>query len=52
MFQALAKGDQEGAKAALKETNSLANSINLKIAEICRLREDAAGNRWKKGEAS
>ncbi|MEA3005073.1 MAG: Four helix bundle sensory module for signal transduction, partial [Acidobacteriaceae bacterium] len=43
VFQALAKGDQEGAMAALKKTNSLANSINLKIAEICRLREDAAG---------
>jgi len=52
VFQALAKGDQEGAKAALKETNSLANSINLKIAEICRLREDAAGKSRLKGEAS
>src|SRR3984893_11973352 len=41
VFQALEKGDQEGAKAALKETNSLANSMNLTIAQICRLREDA-----------
>jgi methyl-accepting chemotaxis protein len=43
VFQSLANGDQGAAKAALKETNSLANSINLTIAEICRLREDAAG---------
>jgi methyl-accepting chemotaxis protein len=52
VFQALAKGDQEGAKAALKQTNSLANSINLMIAEICRLREDAAGKSRLKSEAS
>jgi methyl-accepting chemotaxis protein len=52
VFQALGKGDQEGAKAALKETNSLANSINLKIAEICRLREDAARKSRLQGEAS
>jgi methyl-accepting chemotaxis protein len=52
VFQALAKGDQEGAKAALKETNSLANSINLTIAEICRLREDAAGKSRLESQAS
>jgi methyl-accepting chemotaxis protein len=42
VFQSLANGDQGGATAALKKTTSLANSINLTIAEICRLREDAA----------
>jgi len=52
VFQALAQGDQEKAKAALRETNSLANSINLEIAQICRLREDAAGKSRLKGEAS
>jgi methyl-accepting chemotaxis protein len=52
VFQALEKGDQEGAKAALRETNSLANGINLTIAEICRLREDAAGKSRLKSQAS
>ncbi len=52
VFQAIEKGDQEEAKAALKQTNSLANSINLTIAEICRLREDAAGKSRLKSEAS
>jgi methyl-accepting chemotaxis protein len=42
VFRSLANGDQGGATAALKKTTSLANSINLTIAEICRLREDAA----------
>jgi methyl-accepting chemotaxis protein len=52
VFQALAEGDQEGAKAALKETNSLANSINLTIAQICRLRENAAGKSRQESQAS
>jgi len=52
VFQALEKDDQAGAKAALKETNSLANSINLTIAEICRLREDDAGKSRLKSQAS
>jgi len=52
VFQALEKGDQEAAKAALRETNSLANSMNLTIAEICRLREDAAGKSRLKSQAS
>jgi methyl-accepting chemotaxis protein len=52
VFQAIEKGDQEEAKAALKQTNSLANSVNLTIAEICRLREDAAGKSRLKSEAS
>jgi signal transduction histidine kinase/CheY-like chemotaxis protein len=37
-----ANGDRVRAKQALNETNSLANSINLTIAEICRSREEAA----------
>jgi methyl-accepting chemotaxis protein len=52
VFQALEKGDQEGAKAALKETNSLANSISLTIAQICRLRENAAGKSRMESQAS
>jgi methyl-accepting chemotaxis protein len=52
VFQALEKGDQEDAKAALKQTNSLANSMNLTIAQICRLREDAAGKSRLKSQAS
>jgi methyl-accepting chemotaxis protein len=52
VFQALGKGDQEGAKAALRETNSLANSTNLTIAEICRLREDEARKSRIKSQAS
>jgi len=36
------RGDQKGAFAALKETTTLSNHINLTIAEICRLREDTA----------
>jgi methyl-accepting chemotaxis protein len=52
VFQALEKGDQAGAMAALKETNSLANGINLTIAEICRLREDAAGKSRLESQAS
>jgi methyl-accepting chemotaxis protein len=52
VFQALDKGDQAGAKASLRETNSQANSINLTIAQICRLREDAAGKSRLKSQAS
>jgi len=51
VFQSLANGDQAGAKTALKETNSLANNINLTIAEICRLREDDAGKSRLKSQA-
>ena len=40
---ALAKaGDQKGALMALKGSNKISNEINLTIAEICRLRENAA----------
>jgi hypothetical protein len=42
IMQLAADGDREGAKEMLKETNSLANSINLTIAETARLREEAA----------
>jgi methyl-accepting chemotaxis protein len=35
-------GDQKSALAALKESNKLSNHLNLTIAEICRLREEAA----------
>jgi methyl-accepting chemotaxis protein len=52
VFESLANDDQAGARAALKETNSLANSINLSIAEICRLREDAAGKARREGQAT
>ena len=37
-----ADGDRRGAIEALEETNALSNSINLTIAETCRLREEAA----------
>ncbi len=52
VFQSLANGDQGGATAALKKTTSLANSINLTIAEICRLREDAAAKSRLASEAT
>jgi methyl-accepting chemotaxis protein len=52
VFQSLANGDQGGAKAALKKTTSLANSINLTIAEICRLREDAAAKSRLESQAA
>jgi len=42
IMQLAADGDRGGAKEMLKETNSLANSINLTIAETARLREEAA----------
>ena len=42
IMQLAADGDREGAKEMLKQTNSLANSINLTIAETARLREEAA----------
>jgi methyl-accepting chemotaxis protein len=52
VFEAIGKGDQAGTTAALRQTNSLANSINLMIAQLCRLREDAAGKSRLKSQAS
>lgn len=52
VFQFIAQGDQAKARAFLAKTNSLAASINLMIAEICRLKEDAARNSQLHGEAT
>jgi PAS domain S-box-containing protein len=46
------EGDREGAKEMLKETNSLANNINLTIAETARLREEAAQSSRTGAEAT
>ena len=52
IMQLAADGDREGAKEMLKETNSLADSINLTIAETARLREGTAQSSRSGAEAT
>lgn len=42
VIRAAQSGNLAASKAALKEANASANSINLSIAETCRIREEAA----------